>query len=211
MLLPVFTSTRTHDSCMCLTLPFVQEKALALFYLSLRNMYLYTITCVQETCLCPPLQVFKKLVGVRQYLCSINLFGPPLPVFSKLERVRYPVFNKLERVRYPVFNKLERLRYYLCKINVYVSSISCVKETCTCPRLPVFKRPVRVRYYLCTRNFNVSAIPCVEKNCTCPSYPVYNNLSVSDNTCVWETHQSAVLGCVIYASDISCTQTFNGI
>lgn len=98
----------------------------------------------------------------------------------------------------PFVKKLVRVRHYLCWRNFYVSVIFCVQETCTCPPLPVYKKLLSVRHSLCT------------KSCKCAPYPFFSYLSVSDNTSVWET-QSAVLGCVISPSDISCIQTFNGI
>lgn len=84
----------------------------------------------------------------------------------------------------PMLKKLLRVHHFLCTRNVYVSAITRVQETFKCPPLPVYKKLVCVRHSLCT------------KSCKCAPYPFFCNLSVPDNTCVWES-QSAVLGCII--------------
>lgn len=91
----VYVSDMTCDrvTCSCLTLHvhvlmiFVcvwqillfKKIVLALFNLSLRTLFLSAITCVQETFSCPPLPVFNKLERIRYPLCSINLnvYGIP--------------------------------------------------------------------------------------------------------------------------------------
>lgn len=53
-----------------------------------------------------------------------------------------------------------------------------VQENSRCLILPVFKKVLRVRNYLCSRDMNISAISCVQKTCTCTSLPVGRKLSV---------------------------------
>lgn len=148
-----------------------------------------------------------KLVRVRHYLCSRNVYVsainlcsrnfyvsaiicvqktsmfPPLPVFEKrLMLANTFVQETCMCTPLPLFKKLVCVRQNLCSRNLYMSVITCVIETCTSPPLHAFKKHIHVCHFLCSKTCTCLTLPVSEK--LRPPFRMHHTIFASDITCV---------------------------